>query len=194
MHLILFCVLPYWHELDKYDYVQFLNYSIKEKMQQKIYNLIKIVTPNYMQFFWFWIYTIYCICILFISKHILECVPSICSAFQEIIWRRKSAVVTTVLCCGDLIILLAFYSPNCLPPNKSLKCFLFKILILIAHNLWENLSAMSPLRSGKFHHGKAAWWSEYRAQLLHVLLTWFSSPPQLLRAVCLSSHAAILCL
>lgn len=51
MHLILFCVLPYWHELDKYDYVQFLNYSIKEKMQQKIYNLIKIVTPNYMQFF-----------------------------------------------------------------------------------------------------------------------------------------------
>lgn len=35
MRLIIFCVLPYWHELDKHDYVQFLNY-IKEQMEQKI--------------------------------------------------------------------------------------------------------------------------------------------------------------
>lgn len=108
----------------------------------------------------------------------MQCLPRV------IIWRRKAAVVTTVLCCGDLTILLASHSPNSPRSNKSEQCFLLKVLILISHNLWENLSAMSPLRSGKFHHGKVVWWSEYRAQLLHVLVP----PPQLLRAVCLFSH------
>lgn len=87
--------------------------------------------------------------------------------------KEKAAVVTTILCCSDLIILLSFHSPNYLPFNKSQKCFLLKILILLSHNLGANLSAVSPLRFGKFHRGKAGW-SAYRAQRFHVL--WPASP------------------
>ena len=153
-----------------------------------------ILNLEYRHSFGFWIYRL----LFYLSPKVLileYCVWRMCSfsvqcLLRVIIPKEKSCNHDT----GPLLLCFDILSPILIPSHspKSQQLLSLKVLILTHSNLWESVSTMFLLRLGELCYVKAGWWSEYRAQLLYMLVTCFFSQSWLLRIVCLFSFASIL--